>query len=110
MKKLPDDFLELSKPKRRMIEMERDAERFENGDPDAWLDLVLRAVDGDAHIPEETKTKLRALLFQLHKGEEPSGLLPAKDRAKNHDDLNIYLAMWKPGESVTEAKKRVAKE
>ncbi len=107
--KLPANFLSLPRTDQRKIIVERDAERFENGDPNAWFDLLLYAVSGDPHIPEQTKVELRASLLKLYDGEAAIDPISPERRAKEKLDMDIYAAMMQTGGSQKDAKREAAK-
>jgi hypothetical protein len=108
--KLPNNFLELPAEEQRRIIVERHAERFEQGDTDAGLDLLMAAVTHDPDIPESTKVNLRAKLIQTLNGSGTIDPLSPDRRRAEYDDMQVYGEVMRAGGSYTDAVETVAKQ
>ncbi|MCB0057235.1 MAG: hypothetical protein KDE45_09425 [Caldilineaceae bacterium] len=110
---LPDDFLQWPDAKQRRYLVELDAKRYmesETGHPDAWYDLLKRAVTADPDIPEPAKVKLRASLIRMMNGSGSIDPYSPERRAKEKHDADIYSAMLHVGGGLAAALKAVAED
>lgn len=108
---LPEDFLQWPAEKQRRYLVELDAKRYmesETGHPDAWYDLLSRAVTADPDIPEPAKVKLRASLIRMMNGSGSIDPISPERRAKEKRDADIYSAMLDVGGGLAAALKAVA--
>jgi hypothetical protein len=119
-RELPADFLDLPPAEQRRILVRHDAARFKAGDPDAWFDLLLRAVLADPDIPDDpylqigddkpasVRTRLLARLIQTVKGKDNVDPLSKQRRAKEFAEMEIYFEVMAVGGDHNEAVQAVA--
>ena len=121
-RELPADFLDLPPAEQRRILVRHDAARFKAGDPDAWFDLLLRAVLADPDIPDDpylqigedkptsVRTRLLRRLIKTQNGTGTIDPLSPDWRAKEFADMETYSAIMTEGGKYTKARKTVAKD
>lgn len=105
---LPDDFLQWPAAEQRRYIVRDWAKRFEAGHPDAWYELLTRAVTADPDIPEPTKAKLRARLIKTAQGSGTIDPLSPERRAAEYQDAMIFSDLHHAGGSLKEAAPKVA--
>lgn len=110
---MPDNWHEMTSEERgafvsrRLIE--RTAERFESGDPNAWQALLEWSITAHPLIPESTKTKMRAKLIDAFDGIAPLDPISPERRRAEYEDMMIYAELMNVGGGLTHAAKSVAK-